>query len=61
MVLDDPALSTMNELLRCRITANASYDPRSAEIIARNTDQQCRATFKIIIFFSVIQKYIISF
>ena len=25
----------MNELLKCKITGNASYDPRSAEIIAR--------------------------
>ena len=26
----------MNEVIRCKITSNASYDPRSAEIIARN-------------------------
>ena len=25
-----------NDVLKCKITANAHYDPRSAEIIARN-------------------------
>ena len=26
-----------NDVLKCKITANAHYDPRSAEIIARNS------------------------